>query len=284
VGPRHIIYEGEAFEPEALLAYVREREDESKYTAELVASMLATNQDRGERITTTTLTGKCLRQKGLQQVVDYDIELDSMWAAFRGTMYHGQLEAQAQPGSFAEARFHVDLEGLGHFSGSPDLVDAQRGYLYDYKTNKENPRWDKPWAEHNEQVQVNRWLVDHATMVEWGGREWEGADTDRFRPVEWQGLILVYIDDKGPKPILCTKSIDIPKVGGVGTKKARVPDVWADAVVETLVRERYDEAKAAIVDHNIPAPPQGWEWASHPLCGYCSVKAECLRRQHLEVS
>jgi hypothetical protein len=198
---------------------------------ELLKAMLAQNQERGERISTTTLTTKCLRSEVLQRLTAYTHDPKRMYASFRGTMFHGQLELHASPTAIAEPRYHViDLFGMGPFSGSPDLVDVDTGNLYDYKFSKENPRWDTPWKDHIVQGQVNRWLCDHCDYVEWQGTYYPmnvagvaHAPTDKqvstlsveanrkhFIPVDWQGVWVVYMDDKGPKPILCTKSVQVP--------------------------------------------------------------------------
>jgi hypothetical protein len=292
----------ESHPPEVVIDHARQRGND-KYTAELLRSMLAQQQNRGERISTTTLTSKCLRSEVLQRTTPYTADPDKLYAAFRGTLWHGQLEqfADSSEGAIAEARFHViDLFGLGPFSGSPDLVDVAAGTLYDYKFNKENPRWEKAWDEHIAQVNINRWLVDHADYVEWkdedaavpfdyaltdAGAEYLHAfqsevrpNRERFVPVDWQGLYLVYMDDKGPKQILCTKSIQIPKKDGNGTKAARVADIWSDDRVEEYMHERYVRAKEALVEYVLPDPGPGFETFNHPLCGFCPVKGDCLDR------
>jgi len=276
---------------------------ESKYTYELLAAMLATVQDRGERISTTTLTSKCLRSETLIRTTDYEQDPDRMYASFRGTMFHGQLERHFHPQAIAEARFHVlNFEGMGAFSGSPDLVDPKAGTLYDYKFTKENPRWDKPWDDHVNQLQVNRWLVDNADYVEWegdwyplteAGSDWlnenvapqlgdaeseRAAARAKFIPIDWQGLYVVYMDDKGPKPLLITRSEQVPKKSGPGTKSARVADIWPDERVEGYIRTKYAAAKKALVDGVVPDIPPGFESWNHPLCGFCPVKDVCIER------
>jgi hypothetical protein len=104
------------------------------------------------------------------------------------------------------------------------------------------------------------------------------ANRKRFVPVDWQGLYLVYMDDKGPKQILCTKSIQIPKKDGNGTKAARVADIWSDDRVEEYMHERYVRAKEALVEYVLPDPGPGFETFNHPLCGFCPVKGDCLDR------
>lgn len=247
------------------------------FTYELLAAMLGTVQDRGDRISTTTLTGKCLRSEHLKRKQPYTEDPQKLYASFRGTMFHGQLEKYAHPDAIAEARFHVDLPE-GHLSGSPDLLDVKTGTLYDYKFCKEVPRWEYAWKDHIAQMNVNRWLVDHAETVEWNGGTFDMSDPKnqaRFRPVDWQGLIVVYMDDKGSKPILITRSEDAPTKAG-GTKKVRVADLWDDERTERYIRDNYAAAQAALEGNTLPDIPEGYEYWQHPLCGYCPVKDQCV--------
>lgn len=288
-----------AHDPNVALDHLARRKP-GKFTFELLASMLATQQERGNRITTTLLTGKCLRSEYLKRRTEYTDDPEKLYASFRGTMFHGQLEEFAHPGAIAEARFHIELEGLGHLSGSPDLVDPKVGYLYDYKFTKENPRFDYPWKEHVAQLQINRWLVDNGDYVELKGEffpltergvellreqygdislipEWDiRTNRARFVPIDWQGLIVAYMDDKGPKPILITRSEDVPKKDGKGTRKARVADVWDDETVEALVRERYEAAREALLGGVLPDIEEAFQNWQHPLCGFCPVKGACI--------
>lgn len=248
------------------------RTNDCSYTYEILKLMYDNVQDREANISTTTLTSKCLRSEFLKRAEDYTESPDKMWASFRGTMLHGQLEGAARPKSIAEARFHVDIPGLGHLSGSPDLLDVAEGILYDYKTCKEVPRFNYPWGDHKDQCNVNRWLVDHADYVEWQGKEWE---PEMFRPVEWQALVLVYIDNNGVKPLDVTKSEKVPTVDGKGTKSVRVPDIWSDDEALEWITERYVAVQGAFHHGQLPDIPedfQGWE---HPLCGFCPKRKEC---------
>lgn len=287
----------QAHDPQTVLDHAAKR-DNPKFTYELLSAMLAEVQDRGRRISATTvLSGKCLRSEVLKRTRPYTDDPQKLYASFRGTMFHGRLELNAHPASIPEARFHKYLDGLGWFSGSPDLVDPKAGYLYDYKFTKENPKFDYPWKDHKEQVQVNRWLVDHCDYVEYAGEvypiteagfaavgeEYDAevgrANASKFRPYDWQGLLVIYMDDKGPKPILCTRSIDVPKkTNPKETKKARIADIWEDDRVEELIRTGYAAAAAALDPDNdtLPAIPDAYQGWKHPLCGFCPVKDDCV--------
>lgn len=265
----------------------------------------------GTRISTTVLTNKCLRRIIFERQTDYVVPIEDLWALFRGTQFHGVLEPYAHPDSYGEARFYVDDLGVQlpavkaglprkdrSFSGSPDLVDPGVGILYDYKRTKEVPRFEHVWPDHVAQLNINRWLVDNADRVtlkelgrvpqpedpscllEWDGEtrtaSWDMHHPEvraRFVPVDWQELVIVYVDDKGPKPITVRESIDVPAKRG-GTKKARIPVVWDDAKVEDYIATNYIEARKGFLAGIAPIP-RGWERQSHALCVRCPMRLKC---------
>lgn len=189
---------------------------------------------------------------------------------------------------------------------SPDETYLLSRSMIPTHNSKENPRFEYPWKDHVVQGQVNRWLCDNADYVEWNDRlypltivghdrlmGWYGADSplvkawdvnlnrERFVPVEWQGVWVVYMDDKGPKPLLCTKSIQVPKADGVGTKAARVADIWSDAQVEDFIINRYAEVREAFDrietdPTDVPDIPDDFTAWRHPLCEWCAVKESCV--------
>lgn len=322
----HVACCDQVFTVEGALEHVATRKNRCHWTWELLSAMFQTSVAHpshvdASRISTTVLTQDCLRSVALDRFNDYTVTPDDLWASFRGTMFHKQLEQYAASTSYGEARFFVTDLGVQipavkkairlkkdrSFSGSPDLVDPMAGTLYDYKRTKEVPRYSYVYDNHIQQLNVNRWLVDHADTVEvveprlpgepgYDGliavrvdergviyATWDLLDPEvraRFVPVEWQELVIVYVDDRGPKPIAVTKSIDVPKVGGQGTKKARVADVWSDETAETFIAEKYIAARAALTTGSAPIPA-GWEGQSKPLCNYCPSRTLCadLERQ-----
>lgn len=250
------------------------------FTYELLAALLAEQQEREDRISTTYLLSKCPRSDFLQRTVDYSVKPGMLWPAFRGTMLHGRMEAHAHPRNIAEARYYVHLDGLGDLSGSPDLVDPVLGILDDYKTcgPGKAPRWGGPWEDHVKQVQINRWLVDHAYKVEYDGDTFQLDDPAHrwlFVPPAWKSLRLIYLDvDKGPQVMTCTKSEQVTAKNGK-PKNVRVPDIWDDELVEMLVRSLYAERKEAHLSGDVPPIPAGFERQQHVLCAYCPVKSQC---------
>lgn len=316
MGLTQIVCCGETFSIAEALEHVAHRRNRCQWTYELIAAMVAGHEshpsnDDPTRISTTVLTSKCLRNTTLQRFNDYSEAPEDLWASFRGTMFHKQLEQWAQPRSYGEARFFVadmgtKIEAIKKalprkdrsFSGSPDLVDPVAGMLYDYKRTKEVPRFNSVWPDHAAQLNINRWLVDNADTVSIAdefvalSHALVGMDGDafiydmtdpavreRFVPFEWQELIIVYVDDKGPKPIVVTESIDVPTKAG-GTKKARVPAFWTEEVCENYIAERYVAARLAFLSATAPIPV-GWEHQSHVLCGYCPVRDMCADLERL---
>lgn len=284
--------------PQECLDHAATRQNKCDFTYELLASLFATVQERDYISTTTLMSGKCLRSEFLKRTEGYVEEPKARWKSWRGTMFHGQLEKFAGPGAIPEARFHAELTDLGPLSGSPDLYTLS-GILYDYKNTGSIPRFGTPWKDHVEQLNVNRWLVDHAHTVEITGKAPEGLPLDLpdgatwregdqlfldltndyirplFVPYEWQSLVIIYMDENGPAPMTVTKSIQVPKKDGNGTKAARVPDIWSDEYATEFIREQYEKASKALTEGNLPEIPPGYEHQAHPLCGYCPVRARC---------
>lgn len=312
---------GRVMTPDECLEHVATGRNKCEWTYELTAAMLHAmvqhpSHADGTRISTTVLTQKCLRQLVWERQTDYTTSLAGQWAMFRGTQFHGQLEAFAHPLSYAEARFYVHDLGKQipavakalprkdrSFSGSPDIVAPDYGRLGDYKRTKEVPRFNFPWQDHVAQGNINRWLVDNADTVaiasppaglpankdgqvagvypdDTGRYVFDMSDPDiraAFVPVEWQELVVIYVDDKGPKPITCTESINVPAKNG-GTKKARVPELWSDERTEKYIADKYIAARLALLA-GIAAIPSGWEYQSHVLCGYCPMRRLCAEHE-----
>lgn len=274
------------------------RQNSCQFTFELLAAIFAQQQNR-DYISTTVLTGACLRSTFYERSVDYAQDPEKLFPSFRGTMYHGQLEKNAHlPHTIEEARYFVELPE-GWLSGSPDLLDVDQGILYDYKTSKEVPRFNYAYKDHCDQMNINRWLIDHADYVVYRGEQYDlapqqemldkldaeeqdayietcGYHRSKFVPEQWTDLVVVYLDSSGPKPIGVTKSIQVPKKNGDGTKAMRVLDLWEDEFAETLIRERYVEAQLALEDGQLPDVPANMEGWDHPICvSWCPHRARC---------
>ncbi len=272
---------GDPCPPGECLEHAATFENTCPYTYELLAAMYDQVQDRGDGVSTTSVTGKCARQEFLKRRTTYVVEPGGLWAAFRGTMFHGRLEQYAHHRSVPEARYFAEVPGCGPFSGSPDLVDPWQGVLLDYKFTNEVPVYDYAWKEHVAQVQVNRWLVDHATHVEYPkGEVHDLTDTNerwRFVPRVWNALMVVYMDNKRVKPITITRSESVEKKNGDGWKKVRVPDIWDDDRVLDLITANYSVLREALDSDTIPPIPETHAEWKHPLCNFCEVRSACIK-------
>lgn len=248
------------FPREELLAHFESASPKfSPWTYELVNAALEQWQDR-DYISTTMLVGGCARSKVLERKEDFITDLDSLWAAFKGTQTHRTLEFSARPGSVAEGRFFTTIyvKGVGdvEVSCSPDLLTQSPAAVVDYKAPSDDrsiPMYGYPWASQIEQLQFNRYIVNHA-------ERWDmppGLDIP-FDPrtLQFQNLYIVYIGQRGPKVIECQKSVDwVFKNGNTGKKK--VPDVWTDTEVESVFMPRLRAMLWALEAY--PEWPEGLE-------------------------
>lgn len=264
------------------------RNNGCNYTYEVLNAMYGASQDRGDNISTTAVITSCMRSEVLRRKTDYTEHPDDMWAAFKGTLTHAVLERNIAPGDWGEVRVWAPVPGYeGRFiSCRPDLVSPKHGILWDYKTAKRIPQWGHVWGDQEAQLQVNRWIIDHAVHVgdEFGVKEIGNQVILDNRPEEWTSLRIVYITDETMDVHEVTQSIDVPNKSGDGTHKKRVPDIWSDEEVLDFMLPRYEELMYALQSYPeyIPAIPQdieerGETWGRKFPCGWCPVRAECKR-------
>jgi len=250
---------------------------------------------RGDGISTTRILSKCVRSTVLEAKVPYALYPQEMWAGFRGTMAHAVLEGNMAPGDWGEVRCIAEVPGLRNqfISCMPDLVSPAAGILWDYKTttNDSMPKYGDPWPDHEMQLQVNRWIIDNARWEGQGRPVDNGEDGylpnpewqlfDHPRPEVWEELRIVYLTDKTTATYAVTKSIDVPKVSGVGTKKARVADIWSDEQVLDFLVPRYEELRHWLSVFPEEVPPVPDDLAARGRrgfpCDWCPVKGECDR-------
>ena len=278
-------------------AQTRDASVDCNYTYEVLGAMFGAQQDRGNNISTTALLTPCVRQTVLERSVSYTNSLDKLWPAFLGTIAHRVLEGSMAPDAYGEERFWAPW-GDDYVSCSPDLVVPSKGLLYDYKGKfkkgwREVGVFNRPEPEHALQLQLNRWIIDHAvgvgpedklpgktTLTATGKTKtyvanpaW--ADPTDLKPKEWSELVIVYISEDRPVLMPVQK-----QPGGKGTRY--VPDIWSDKEVEDFVAPRYDALQRGLVNypHEVPAiPPEFgyWEPPHGFPCSWCSVVSECKR-------
>jgi hypothetical protein len=251
----------------------------SPWTYELLAAALEEFQERGDQISTTSLVAPCPRSLVLERKAPYILHMDDVWRAFRGTMIHYVLEGTARTNSIAEHRFFAPFDAE-EITCSPDLVTSDT--IYDYKNTKQVPKYDYPYRSHVEQLQLNRYILNHATRVEKDGEVATQFPFD-YRIANYQHLVVVYIDLDGPKPLEVTHSVEVKG----RTRKRREPHIWTDGEVLEAFIPRFRSLRAALDSY--PEWPDGIEdiewWGSNPdpkdpwKCpGFpsCRLKGLCL--------
>ena len=210
---------------EALLASQAPNPKWSPWVFELIQAALGEHQERGKRLSTTTLTSPCPRADVLKRSVDYIGSLDDMYAALRGTMVHRTLESYARLGAIAEGRFYTTVDGI-ELSGSPDLVTEDTVYDYKVPTDATGvPSFGYPFRHQTEQLMLNAFILRHA-------EKWDYPGPLPFDPRDNPAThaVIVYLGPKGPKVIEYQISQDFVTPAGV-TKRAPRPYVWRDEEV-----------------------------------------------------
>lgn len=252
----------------------------SPWSYELLTAALEEWQDR-DYLSTTMLTGGCSRSNIIERRADFVLTVDSLYASLMGTLIHRTLEYNARPGASVENRFFTELEYQAGrkvtLSCSPDIVTATA--LGDYKKTENPPAYQYPWRSHTAQVNVNRYIVNHA-------RDWEGELAFNPRTAHIQELYLVYLGPKGPKTLVCTKKQPVTfKNGKEGTRS--LPYVWTDDECEEYIFPRlaalelaldaYPEWPDSFTDETpgFEGPP-GWACPGKPWCSL----PDCLAKRY----
>lgn len=227
----------------------------------MVSAVLAVQQDRGVRISVSALTAGCPRGLVVERMADYIDDLDSLYAALRGTLVHRTLELATREDAIAEARFYTEVDGI-EFSGSPDLLTQEA--VYDYKVTDSPPGYDYPYRHHTEQVQFNAFVARHMTNFDLP----PGLEGLPFDPRDYpvKRAIVVYLGPKGPKVLQTQKMQEFITPAGK-TKEGKRPYIWNDE--EVLEHEGHLRARLhALVQafEQWPVFPSGVEevWGGQP--------------------
>jgi hypothetical protein len=245
----------------------------SAWTFEMVMAALGEHQERGDRISTTTLTSACPRAEVLKRKVDYIGALDEMYAPLRGTMVHRTLERYHRPGGIPEGWFMTLVDGI-EISCSPDLLTTDAVFDYKVPTDVTGvPMWD-PFRHQTEQLMVNAFIARH--MTAWKVLV-DGVKVDNgplpFDPrVETADkAVIVYLGPKGPKTIMVQRSVEVMTSSGKTMKRKR-PLIWDDDEALTFLRPRLHVMRNAL--DAFPDWPEPWvdpdtgkEWLAEHLWG-----------------
>lgn len=262
VTPDELLEMAAAWEPKA-----------SPWPYELLNAAIQNWQER-DYISTTMLTGGCPRGTVIERKEDFILEVDQLYASLKGTLGHRTLEHGVRPGAVAEARFTttvwVPSYGDVEFSCSPDIVTPNS--LGDWKYTETPPSFDYPYRKHTDQLQLNRWVVNHAENWTLDGKPFDMP----FNPRTWvcEHLWVTYLGPKEPKVIEVVKSVDhrTPNNKVVKRKKPYImPD---EQLEETLLMPRLAAMVRALEAYpNWPAGVEDvwggeatWDCPGPPLC------------------
>lgn len=205
-------------------------------------------KERPDAITVTSLLSNPRHVK-LERENAYFADPAQNYATFRGSIVHAILEDYGDSGSVIEERITRDFNGTP-ISGQPDTVRIRttngRTLLRDWKTTKELPRYDNAYKNHQQQVNLYRWLL---------GLDPEATD-----------LEIVYLSMEGVK-------IMPLKHGGRSARGRAISEQhWPDEKVEAFIDERLalHQVQPILAYEDIPEDDM---W----MCGYSPVENLCRR-------
>lgn len=211
------------------------------------------NQSTAERpdAISVTQTLSCPRKIFLQGEEDYYVSPIDNFAMFRGTIVHTMLEDNKTDDGQTEERFERDHRGI-IISGSPDSVRiinrgrrGDRHLIRDWKSAKFLPKYDNAYTNHQQQVNLYRWLLHLDPLT-----------TD---------LEVVYVSMEGVRII-----------------RLKPSQVWSDEEVESFLDRRLMPLQA---QREAGRPVKYYSVEEEDLwqCEYCPVRQICYRKAAIEI-
>lgn len=168
------------------------------FTYALIKGILDEQQDRGDSISCTALLSptRCVY---LERRVDYAAKPSQLYWSFRGQIAHKIVEGAGEDENVLRERreYRRTIEGI-EVSGKFDELLLKQGILRDYKTCKKVPRYDTPYSNHSEQLNVLRWILaepDDEFFVD----DFVDSLFERDDPVDVKQLECIYLDMEQPK-------------------------------------------------------------------------------------
>ena len=238
---------------EFALKLAEDRHDAFPYPYPLLKGIVDSIQQRGEYISATSVL-HCLRADFLKRREDYYVSVEAMYPAFRGTLFHGLLEANAPKNARIEEKTIRTYKGIeigGTFDSLlcfPD-ADEKKYVIQDWKTTDNLPKYDSPYSSHVVQVNLYRWLLG-------------------LKPEEVI-MEVHYFSMKGHKSCRLKDGTGVARGG-----RSPINQHWSDKQVENFLDDRLIKLKASLVT-SIPMPyamvTQDEKWE----CEYCPVRAKC---------
>ena len=253
-----------------------------------LVSMLVDNREKpkipSNNLSASRLLGKgCLRCDILEKNVDYTESIDAMWARFRGEAYHSVAEKFKAAHQYAEYQMWAKLPNGETITGRPDLIDKHA--IIDLKTTKNIPKWDMVWNDHAMQLNIYRWLCNHAFEAWKPGSA--PADDEVFVKLmnsrEFKSLVVWYVDDNGYKPLEVRKTIQVETKPGAKNpfKSVKVPALMSDDEVENMLVRNAEEILLAFAEYETtsklprfpdgfdPMPQSFWKHRFSPVADLC---------------
>jgi len=140
-------------------------ENKCNFTADMLKGIVEEVTDTREGISVTMLIG-CPRATYLIKNHDVYVSPEKLYWAFRGVLGHAVIERyKADPEAILEKRFARTLGGI-KVTGRPDIIVPKKELIRDYKTTKEVPYYNRVYSNHEEQLNIYRWLVRKEHKIE----------------------------------------------------------------------------------------------------------------------
>jgi hypothetical protein len=224
---------------EECLACATRHENKCETPSEVIRGILAVQEERGTMISPSALTG-CIRKSFLKNTNDYYDSLDQLYWSFRGQLAHSLLEKYQEEGAVVEKRLTRTLANGITISGKPDAYYPKLNLLRDWKTSRAVPKYNKPYDNHNLQVNMYRYIL---------------AKPDNEAPVPIDEIKVTYL------------SMDATKT---------VPAMlMSDRELEDILLNGSEMLKDAFDNGVVPVVPK--EYPNYPLCKYCpsEIREKC---------
>lgn len=180
----------------------------------------------------------CNRRIYLTAKLDVYPELESLYYAFRGTIFHLLLERFTNNEDYiVEKTFTATYKGV-EISGKPDLIILKKPIrLKDYKTIEALPKWGSPYPHHIVQLNLYKWLLAQ-------------------NGIEVEKMAIVY---------LMMKNLVEVEINECWTKE------YCEEYLDKTLVKLYEYFEKEETPPVIPEFPTYW------MCqGYCPVTKECI--------
>ena len=203
-------------------------------------------KERPDAITVTSLLSNPRHVK-LERANEYFADPKQNYATFRGSIVHSILEKFGDADSVVEQRISRDFEGTP-ISGQPDTVRIRltngRTLVRDWKSTKELPRYDNAYTNHQQQINLYRWLL---------GIEPETCD-----------LEIVYVSMEG------VKIVPLKHGGKTQRGRAIAEQHWSNEKVEEFIRQRLTLHQVSPILRYEDVPEDDlWQCAYSPVENLC---------------